>query len=160
MAAIADTSSIILLAKVGRLAILRELYGEVYVPPAVAAELRAKRDVASQEVERFIGMPGCIRPPENALLVQALSGDLGLGEAEAIALATEVPGGLLIMDDAEGRRAARRLVLGVRGLLGVLIEAKTRGLIPQISPLLDQFIAEGFWLGEAMRRIVLDAAGE
>jgi hypothetical protein len=113
MTAIADTSSIILLAKVGRLAILRELYGEVYVPPVAAAELRAKPDVASQEVERFIGMAGCIRRPENNLLVQALSADLGAGEAQAIALATEVPGGLLIMDDAEGRRAARRLGLGV-----------------------------------------------
>lgn len=76
----------------------RELRGEVYVPPAVAAELRAKTDVASQEVEKFIGIPGCIRPPENALLVQALSADLGIGEAEAIALATEVPGATLIMN--------------------------------------------------------------
>lgn len=142
------------------MAILRELYGEVYVPPVVAAELRAKPDVASQEEERFIGMAGCIRRPENNLLVQALSADLGAGEAQAIALATEVPGGLLIMDDAEGRRAARRLGLSVTGLLGVLIEAKARGLIPQISPLPDQLIAEGFWLSEAMRRSVLDAAAE
>ena len=57
------------MAKVGRLAILRDLYGEVYVPPAVAAELRAKRDVASQEVEGFwcrhareIWAPGRRRP--------------------------------------------------------------------------------------------------
>jgi len=160
MTAVADTSVIILLAKVGRLAILRDLYGEVYVPPAVAAEVRAKRDVASQEVEGFIGIPGCIRPPQNAPLVQALSGDLGLGEAEAIALATEVSDGLLIMDDSEGRRVARELGLGVTGLLGVLIEAKARGLIPAIGRLLDQLVAEGFWLSEAMRRIVLDAAGE
>lgn len=160
MAAVADTSAVILLAKVERLAILRELYGEVYVPPAVAAELRAKRDVASQEVEGFIGMPGCIRHPQNAALVQALSADLGIGEAEAIALATEVPDGLLIMDNSEGRRVARELGLRVTGLLGVLIEAKARGLISAISPLLDQLVAEGFWLSEAMRRVVLEAAGE
>ncbi len=160
MAAVADTSAVILLAKVERLAILRELYGEVYVPPAVAAELRAKHDVASQEVEGFIGMPGCIRRPQNAALVQALSADLGIGEAEAIAFATEVPDGLLIMDDSEGRRVARELGLRVTGLLGVLIEAKARGLISAISPLLDQLVAEGFWLSETMRRVVLEAAGE
>lgn len=130
------------------------------MPPAVAAELRGKHDIASQEVEGFIGTPGCIRPPQNAPLVQALSADLGIGEAEAIALATEVPDGLLIIDDAQGRRVARGLDLGVTGLLGVLIEAKARGLISAISPLLDQLIAEGFWLSEAMRRVVLEAAGE
>lgn len=121
MAAVADTSSIILLAKVGRLGLLRELYGEVFVPPAVAAELRGKPDAASQEVEAFIESPGCVRSPGNILLVERLSASLGTGEAEAIALAAEVPGGLLIMDDAEERRVARGLGLRVTGLLGVLI---------------------------------------
>lgn len=121
MAVVADTSSIILLAKVGRLGLLRELYGEAFVPPAVTAELRGKPDAASQDVEAFIGSPGCVRSPRNALLVETLSADLGTGEAEAIALAAEVPGGLLIMDDAEGRRVARGLGLRVTGLLGVLI---------------------------------------
>jgi len=64
------------------------------------------------------------------------------------------------MDDAEGRRVARGLGIRVTGLLCVLIEAKERGSISAISPLLDPLIAEGFWLSEAMRRIVLAAAGE
>ncbi len=160
MAAVADTSSIILLAKVGQLRLLQQLHGQVFVPPAVAAELRAKPDAASQVVEAFIESPGYVRSPEKRLLVQALSADLAAGEAEAIALAAEVPGALLIMDDAEGRRVARGLNLHMTGLLGVLIEGKGRGLISAISPLLDQLMAEGFWLSEAMRRIVLDAAGE
>jgi hypothetical protein len=96
MAAVADTSSIILLAKIGRLALLHEHYGQVHIPPAVVAELRAKPDAASQEVERFLGSPGCVRAPQNTLLVQALSADLGIGEAEAIALAVEIPDGLLV----------------------------------------------------------------
>lgn len=122
--------------------------------------MRAKPDAASQEVERFLRSPGCVRAPQNTLLVQALSADLGIGEAEAIALGAEIPDGLLIMDDSEGRRVARGLGLRVTGLLGILIEAKTRGLIFAVAPLLDQLIAEGFWVSEAMRRIVLNAAGE
>jgi predicted nucleic acid-binding protein len=43
MTAVADTSAIILLAKVGRLALLQELYGEVHVPPAVAAGDQTER---------------------------------------------------------------------------------------------------------------------
>lgn len=160
MAAVADTSAIILLAKVGQLALLQELYGEVLVPPAVAAELRAKPDPASQDMEAFIGSPGCVRSPKSALLVQGLSTDLGTGEAEAIALAAEVPGRLLIMDDGEGRRVARGLDVPVTGLLGVLTEAKARGCLSAIRPVLDQLVAEGFWLSEGMRRVVLAAAGE
>ena len=160
MAAIADTSSIILLAKIGRLALLRDLYEQVHVPPGVVVELRAKPDAASQEVERLLGSPGCVRAPQNTLLVQALSADLGIGEAEAIALAAEIPDTLLIMDDGEGRRVARGVGLRVTGLLGILIEAKARGLISAVTPLLDQLIAEGFWVSEAMRRIVLGAVGE
>ena len=160
MAAIADTSSIILLAKIGRLALLRELYEQVHVPPGVVAELRAKPDAASREVAGFLESPGCVRTPQNTQLVQALSADLGIGEAEAIALAAEIPDGLLIMDDSEGRRVARGLGLRLTGLLGILIEAKARGSISAIRPLLDQLVVEGFWISDAMRRIVLDAAGE
>lgn len=160
MAAVADTSTIILLAKLGRLTLLRELYSEVFVPPAVVAELRAKPDPTSREVEAFVGSPGCVRPPESALPLQTLSADLGTGEAEAIALAAEAPGRLLIMDDSGGRRVARGLGVPVTGLLGVLIEAKARGLVSAIRPLLDQLVAEGFWLSEAMRRVVLAAVGE
>lgn len=154
MAAIANTSPIILLAKVGRLALLPELYGQVFVPPAVLNELRAKPGAAGSEVERFLGFAGRIRSPENDLLVRALSVDLGPGEAEAITLASEVSGGLLIMDDAEGRRVARGLGLHVTGLLGVLIEAKARGAVSAVGPLLDQLMAEGLWLSEEMRKLL------
>ncbi|HLC42596.1 MAG TPA: hypothetical protein VJO34_13360 [Methylomirabilota bacterium] len=54
MAAVADTSPLILLAKINRLTLLLELYHEVFVPPAVAMELQAKPDAISPELDRFI----------------------------------------------------------------------------------------------------------
>jgi len=159
MAAVADTSPLILLAKVNRLTLLQDLYGDVLIPPLVAMEVRAKPDSTPPELDQFIGS-GRIRVPQNRAQVQRLSVHLGMGEAEAIALASELPGAVLIMDDAEGRRAAQRLGVRVTGVLGVLIKAKVRGIIPAIAPILDQLVAEGFWLSEAMRRSVLDAVGE
>ena len=159
MAAVADASPLILLAKVGHLFLLSELYQELFVPPAVANELRAKPDTMSVELERFLGS-GTVRLPENLQLVKALSRELGAGESEAIALATEIPDAILVMDDAEGRRVARGLGLRVTGLLGVLIEAKTGGLLPVVGPVLDRLMAEGFWLSEAMRTTVLRSVGE
>lgn len=55
MAAVADTSPLILLAKVGQLSLLSELYHQVFIPPAVANELRAKPDTVSADLERFLG---------------------------------------------------------------------------------------------------------
>lgn len=138
---------------------LSDLYREVLIPPGVVAELQAKPDAALPEVERFLAMAH-VRTPGNDALVRALSAELGAGEAAAIALAAEAPDALLIMDDADGRRLARGLGLRVTGLVGVLIEAKARGIIPVISPLLDQLMAEGLWVSEALRRVVLATAGE
>ncbi len=159
MPAIANTSPIILLAKVGKLDLMSALYGEVIIPPAVAAEVRAKPEAVSQELQQFLQSVE-VRSPKNVTLVRALSVNLGAGEAEVIALATEIPGVLVIMDDAEGRRVAYGIDLQVTGTIGVLVEGKTRRRIPTIAPLLDRLVAEGLWLSERMRRAILDAVGE
>jgi predicted nucleic acid-binding protein len=40
----------------------------------------------------------------------------------------------------------------VTGLLGVLAEARARGLIPQCQPILDEMIrVAGFWIGDDLR---------
>ncbi|MBI2527302.1 MAG: DUF3368 domain-containing protein [Candidatus Rokubacteria bacterium] len=64
------------------------------------------------------------------------------------------------MDDADGRRVARAMGLRVTGVLGVLVEAKYRGVVPNVRPILDAMSNEGFWLSEALQRVVLDAVGE
>ncbi len=83
-----------------------------------------------------------------------------LVKLRAIALAAEMSGALLIMDDADGRRVARGLGLRVTGVLGVLVEAKCRGFLSEIKPILDALSAEGFWLSESLRRSMLDAVEE
>jgi Domain of unknown function (DUF3368) len=68
---------------------------------------------------------------------------------------------LVLMDETEGRLAAAALHLRTMGLLGILIQARQRSLIPAISPLLDCLQAKArFWISPALRRAVLLAAGE
>ena len=55
---------------------------------------------------------------------------------------------------------ARRLGLRVTGVLGVLIEAKHRGLVTAVRPILDALGSAGFWLGEPLRKGILDAVRE
>ena len=159
MPAVADASPLILLAKLDRLSLLPQLYRQVLIPPAVVRELQAKRDPTFPALERFIST-ATVQAPGIVRLLQALSGHLGSGESEAIALAAEISDAILVMDDAEGRQAARELGLRVTGLLGVMVEGKAKGLLPRVAPVLDELVAAGFWLSEAMRSVVLRSVGE
>jgi len=87
--------------------------------------------------------------------------ELDPGEAEAIALAKELKADLLLMDERRGRRVASRLGLRFVGLLGILVEAKHKGLIKAVKPILDSLITKaGFWLGNRLYTRILETVGE
>jgi predicted nucleic acid-binding protein len=46
------------------------------------------------------------------------------------------------------------------GLVGVLCEAKVRGFIPRLRPLLDGLRGSGYYLSDELTRKVLAAGGE
>ena len=97
----------------------------------------------------------------NRPLVEELEEAIDEGESEAIALAIELNAELLLIDDREARREAVRRGLDFTGLLGVLREAKNRGLIQAVKPLLDELIAIAeFRVGEALYEQVLRDVGE
>lgn len=67
-------------------------------------------------------------------LVNLLRQDLGAGESEAIVLAREVKADVLLMDERRGRNAAKRLGITCTGLVGLLLEARRRGICQQQVP--------------------------
>jgi predicted nucleic acid-binding protein len=100
---------------------------------------------------------------QNKTLVKALRRDLDWGEAESIALALELDATLLLLDEKEGRHIAERLGLHVVGVVGVLLEAKTKGVIDRMRPHLDALRqTAGFFLSESVyqRALVLANEGE
>lgn len=65
------------------------------------------------------------------------------------------------MDEAEGRAVATALHLTTMGLLGILLEARRKALIPAVEPLLHRLQHEArFWIAPSLRNAVLRAAGE
>ncbi len=77
--------------------------------------------------------------------------ELDAGEAEAIALTLETQAELLLMDERVGREVARHLGLRYTGLIGVLVEAKHKGVLSVVTPQLDELrnIA-GFRISDAL----------
>jgi predicted nucleic acid-binding protein len=155
---IANSTPLVALWVLERLDILRELYGEVLIPPGVQAEFlmaeRALRQAVLDDAPWIKVVP--LANPNRTLAYTALD----RGEAEALALAEECEARLVIIDERKGRRYASRLGLPLTGTLGILLLAKNEGLIPAVAPLIDALQEAGLYLDEDLVAGVLESAGE
>ncbi len=75
-------------------------------------------------------------------------------------MAKESAAGLLLIDEHMGRVVAARFGIRIIGLLGVMIEAKHRGLIPEVKPLVDALMNLGFRIGDDLYQRVRQATAE
>jgi predicted nucleic acid-binding protein len=83
------------------------------------------------------------------------------GEAAAIALATDLHAGIVIIDEQEGRTLAAQSGLSVTGTLGVLLRAKRNSEIPAVKPEMQALRIRGrFFISASLEAQVLTAAGE
>ena len=153
---VSDASILINLARIGKLNLLRKLYGEIIVPEAVWQEVVV--DGTGRPGAEDLQKAGWIKrvPVKNHQLVRALMLDLDAGEAEAIALALELEAELLFMDERLGRESAHYFGLHYIGLIGVLIEAKHRGVISAVKPLINALRDKaGFRIAKSLYERVL-----
>lgn len=161
MAAISDSSALILLGRAGRLGLLRSLFTEILIPPAVRREVTLTGAGRAGAEESAAAGWITVRAPANPSLAARPFGAIGAGETEAIALALELGWNEpILLDDLAARRVAERQGLLVTGCGGVLVLAKDHGLIPSVAPLLDLLRASGLYLSESTYRRILATAGE
>ena len=162
MIAVSDTGPIIGLAKANRLALLKNLFEKVLIPPIVRKELFAKTGNEGEFIDNaltdFIQISE-IRPiDETAKLI--LEG-LGEGERQAIGIAASMRNdAILLIDDLAGRQAAEKLNIKITGLVGVLLLAKERGLIKSVSDIIEEIRSKGYWLSNSIVDIAKQVAGE
>ncbi|MGD1927972.1 MAG: DUF3368 domain-containing protein [Leptolyngbyaceae cyanobacterium] len=161
MIVVSDTSPINNLAAINHLNLLHQLYGTVFIPEAVYRELTDPNFpvAGAAEVQTFDWIQ--TRTVSDLTLVEALTSELDFGEAEALALAVEMQADQVLMDERRGRLIASRLNLRCTGILGILVEAKNKGLIVKVKTLLDALTNEaGFWVSEPLYKSVLQLVNE
>ena len=155
MIVVADSSPLIAMGRIGQLEILHAVLGQLLVPDAVWQEVvaAASRKPGSSEIAGASWIER--RTVSDSALVNLLKHDLGPGEAEAIVLARETGADFVLMDERLGRSAAQNLGLKVVGLIGVLIEARKQGLLPDAVETMERLSNEaGFWISAELRKLV------
>lgn len=159
MIVVSDTSPILSLALIGRLELLRDLYGAIVIPEAVRSEIIATDQSGAREVGQAAWI--VTRPIDPDVVLKLLLREVDRGEAEAIGLALQSNADLLLIDERKARHLAAYLGLGVVGLLDVLQEAKQRQFITSVKPVLDDLIARArFRLSHKLYQRTLFTAGE
>lgn len=161
MSVVSNASPLIGLARIGELELLQQLYGELVIPEAVAREvvLEGAGLPAADQVRKAAWIK--TQTISNSQLVRVLHENLGAGEAEAIALALETEAELLLLDEHRGRQTALHLDLPYIGLVGILIEAKSKGYIDLVKGYLNSLRdTAGFHISDQLYMRVIQDEGE
>ena len=148
MTVISDNSPLSVLAEIGLLDVLGQLYGAVMIPMTVHRE--ASHPKAPEALRRWMAEPPAWLNivPDPMLLPETAS--LDAGEAAAISLAWQHRQSVLvIVDDKAARKLCEALALQYTGAAGVLAAAARLGLI-DFEAALQSLQATSFRLGTSV----------
>ena len=163
MPVVSNTSSILNLAIIGQLDLLSQQFGEVLIPPMVLQELKVDAELPGVEPIRLALQNHWLQVVElsNTDMARALRRDLDNGEADAIALALQLRLMTVLIDEHDGRAAAKAMGLVPIGVLGVLLRAKRTGnldsVVTAMRALQDQ---AGFFINTDLFATLAREAGE
>ena len=155
---VSNTTPIISLLKIGKLDLLKELYGRIFIPYAVYQELERGKNKAYYINLAVLDWIEILKIESRELI--AYIPNLDDGEAEVIMLAKELNVDLVIMDEIIGRKYAKDFNLNITGTLGILLKAKEKGLISSVGILLDNLTEKDTWLNPKLIAKVKKLAGE
>ncbi len=157
MTVVSNTSPLLNLALIGRLALIEAQFDEVVIPLTVWHEIQAGAAGVDQ-IESLRDRGGLrIVSPESTELLTELQRELDAGEAAALAYAIDTDAERILLDEREGRAAASRHDVPVTGVVGILLRASRQDgldLESELNALRDA----GFWIADDLyeRALALD----
>jgi len=157
---VSNATPLIYLAKVGKLELLRKVFGAVLIPEEVKVEVVEKgKELGERDaytIEKAI-TEGWLK----VLATQSIDIPIQLdpGEGAVLSLAKKLELKEVLVDEASARMAARLLDLKPRGTLFVLLKALSMKEIDidEFHEILNLMIRQGFRLKE---EVYLEALGE
>jgi predicted nucleic acid-binding protein len=144
----ADSSPLIILAKLGCFDLLNQIYSRLYISPEVHGEV----------VVAGAGLPGAsevahskwieIKPLRNQAALSAAQqrSALGMGELSTILLGKELGADAVLLDDFNARKAAKAEGLTVRGTVGLLETFYRRGYLADLRASFQQLLTHNVFI--------------
>lgn len=162
MKVVSNTGPLIGLAKIDQIFLLKSMAEAVFIPSRVYRELLGKIGIESEQIDKalhdFISVED-LEPLEPE--IEVAIADLDEGEKQAIGLASNLGGSvLLLLDDRAGREVAEKLNIPTAGLAGLLLLAKEKGLVANIVPFVEALRNKGYWLSDGVISAARRLAGE
>ena len=159
MIIVSDTSPLVCLLHLNQINLLKDLFVNVIIPTAVFNELIKAKIINENFLQTNFFIQ--VKTPADKRKVEELMLILDEGESEAIVLSIELKTDLLLIDEAPGREIAIQYGIPIKGILGVLLQAKERKLINKVKPLIDRLQTEiNFRINNNLLRKILIEANE
>jgi len=131
MIVVADASPLVALAICESLDILEKLFDEVKVSLEVYEEVTVGGKFGAAQLKEYL-TEKVTDLDLNSFVIEGSS--LDKGELSSIALYKHLQADYLLIDEKAGRRVAKLNHIKVIGSLGILIEAKKKGILQSLKP--------------------------
>ena len=146
---ISDTSCLIVLSKIEKLDLLKNLYHEILITSDVFQEFGGS-------------LPDWIIITEvkDKQKQKEIEERLDKGEASSIALALEIENTTLIIDEIKGRKIAQSFNIDIIGTIGIILLADKKGLISDVTSLILRLVNKGFRLSDKLINKIIEKYGQ
>ena len=151
-----NTGPLIALTRIDALEIVLQLPLNLMCPEQVRQEL----EIGTKRGLPFAFPDGLTVVSLERPLEMVASVTLDAGEAAVIQLAIEKDIQTVCIDERRGRQVATAVGLNVVGTLGLLLRAKTEGIIDAVRPFVLRLLAAGIWYDQKLIARVLESTGE
>lgn len=155
MKIVSNSSPLIALAKIEKLDIIRY---DIVIPKAVFDEITKPKKEYVKELYKWSNDK--VTKVKNKKAVEYLELLIDKGEAETIVLAEELNAGAVLIDDLKARKIAKLRGLNVIGTIGILLDAKEKGIINELKPLLDLLLEKKIRVSKELYYRALEIADE
>lgn len=163
---VSNSSPLIYLAKVGRLNLIKDVYGRIWIPEAVFYEVVtqgkalgiAEASIVEGAVDQWIFKGGVRSEIDSKYGFLDENERIGPGERQALKLCKQLNADLFIVDDKEARRVAKIMKVKTLGTCGILIQARRQSLVSseEAEGILNDLVKAGFRIDLSLYRRVTE----